>query len=206
MKDGAMNKKIPIDAIKKNPNNPRIIKDDKFKKLVESVKAFPEMLDIRPIVVNADMVVLGGNMRLAACKAAGLKEVPIIDASHLTEEQQREFIIKDNVSGGEWDWEMLGNEWDISQLDAWGLDTVQDTFGDTSTDRDGQGVSSTWEQVDKSEFSPVKIGTIETKITNELFTQLENLLTYLSENGTPVYSAIESVIKYGVDYVENSGN
>jgi ParB-like chromosome segregation protein Spo0J len=113
---------VKISEVKSNPNNPRIIKDDKFKKLVESVKTFPEMLNIRPIVVNSDMVVLGGNMRLRACKEAGLKEIPIIKADTLTPEQQSEFIIKDNVSGGEWDWDMLANEWNAEELDAWGLD------------------------------------------------------------------------------------
>jgi site-specific DNA-methyltransferase (adenine-specific) len=114
--------KVKISEVKVNPNNPRLIKDDKFTKLVQSIKDFPEMLDIRPIVVNADMVVLGGNMRLKACKEAGLKEVPIIIADNLTEEQQREFLIKDNVSGGEWDWEALVNEWDVEELETWGLD------------------------------------------------------------------------------------
>jgi DNA modification methylase len=114
--------KISISTVKSNPNNPRVIKDDKFRKLVQSIKDFPEMLEIRPIVVNQDMIVLGGNMRLKACKEAGLKEVPIIHADNLTEEQQREFIIKDNVSGGEWDWELLANEWDTELLDEWGLD------------------------------------------------------------------------------------
>ncbi|CAB4151400.1 COG0863 DNA modification methylase [uncultured Caudovirales phage] len=115
-------KKTKISEVKLNPNNPRLIKDDKFKKLVQSIKDFPEMLDIRPIVVNADMVILGGNMRFKACKEAGLKEVPIIIADNLTEEQQREFLIKDNTSGGEWDFEMLANEWDVDQLDEWGLE------------------------------------------------------------------------------------
>jgi DNA modification methylase len=115
-------RKVKISEVKSNPNNPRQIKDDKFAKLVKSIKDFPEMLDIRPIVVNADMVVLGGNMRFKACKEAGLKEVPIIVAENLTDEQQKEFIIKDNVSGGEWDWDMLANEWEVEQLDAWGLD------------------------------------------------------------------------------------
>jgi site-specific DNA-methyltransferase (adenine-specific) len=115
-------RKVKISEVKANPNNPRIIKDDKFAKLVKSVQDFPEMLDIRPIVVNADMVVLGGNMRFKACKEAGLKEVPIIVAENLTDEQQKEFIIKDNVSGGEWDWDMLANEWEVEQLDEWGLD------------------------------------------------------------------------------------
>ena len=114
--------KVSINTVKANPNNPRVIKDDKFRKLVQSIKDFPEMLEIRPIVVNQDMIVLGGNMRLKACKEAGLKEVPIIHADNLTEEQQREFIIKDNVSGGEWDWELLANEWDTELLDEWGLD------------------------------------------------------------------------------------
>jgi DNA modification methylase len=113
---------LPILAIKPNPNNPRVIKDDKFDKLVASIKEFPKMLEIRPIVVNDDMIVLGGNMRLKACKAAGLKEVHVIKASELTEEEQRQFIIKDNVSGGEWDWDMLANEWDVEQLEEWGLD------------------------------------------------------------------------------------
>jgi hypothetical protein len=113
---------VKISEVKSNPNNPRIIKDDKFKKLVESVKTFPEMLNIRPIVVNSDMVVLGGNMRLRACKEAGLKEIPIIKADTLTPEQQSEFIIKDNVSGGEWDWDMLANEWNADELNDWGLD------------------------------------------------------------------------------------
>jgi ParB-like chromosome segregation protein Spo0J len=114
--------KTKISEVKLNPNNPRLIKDDNFKKLVQSIKDFPEMLDIRPIVVNADMVILGGNMRFKACKEAGLKEVPIIIADNLTEEQQREFLIKDNVSGGEWDFEMLGNEWDVDELTDWGLE------------------------------------------------------------------------------------
>lgn len=112
----------PIDKIQSNPNNPRIIKDDKFEKLVKSIKEFPQMLEIRPIVVNDDMIVLGGNMRLKACEEAGLKEIPVIKASNLTEEQQREFIIKDNVGFGEWDWDNLANTWDAEQLQEWGVD------------------------------------------------------------------------------------
>ena len=114
--------KTKISLIKTNPNNPRLIKDDKFKKLVKSIKEFPEMLSIRPIVVNEDNIVLGGNMRLKACKEAGLKEIPIIKTSDLTAEQQREFIIKDNVGFGEWDWEMISAEWDVDKVEEWGLD------------------------------------------------------------------------------------
>jgi len=113
---------VKINEVKSNPNNPRIIKDDKFKKLVASIKELPQMLELRPIVVNEDMIVLGGNMRLKACKEAGLKEVPIIKATDLSEEQQRAFIIKDNVGFGEWDWDALANEWDAELLIEWGLD------------------------------------------------------------------------------------
>ncbi len=113
---------IPISKVKANPNNPRIIKDEKFKKLVKSIQEFPQMLEIRPIVVNEEMIVLGGNMRLKACQEAGLKEVHIIKASDLTEEQQKEFIIKDNVGFGEWDWNDLANNWDSDKLEEWGLD------------------------------------------------------------------------------------
>jgi len=113
---------VQINQVKANPNNPRIIKDDKFAKLVKSINEFPQMLNLRPIVVNDNMVVLGGNMRLKACKEAGLKEIPIIKASELTEQQQKEFIVKDNVGYGEWDWNDLANNWDAEQLQDWGLD------------------------------------------------------------------------------------
>jgi len=114
--------KIKISEVKLNPSNPRLIKDDKFKKLVQSIKDFPEMLEIRPIVVNKEMIILGGNMRYKACKEAGLKEIPVIIADNLTEEQQREFLIKDNTSGGEWDFDALNTGWDIEELKEWGLD------------------------------------------------------------------------------------
>jgi DNA modification methylase len=116
-----MTKFVKINDVKLNPNNPRIIKDDKFKKLVTSIKEFPEMLNIRPIVVNKDMIILGGNMRYKACIEAGIKEIPVI-VTDLSEEKQREFLIKDNTSGGEWDWEILVKEWDTAQLNDWGLD------------------------------------------------------------------------------------
>jgi ParB-like chromosome segregation protein Spo0J len=113
---------VKITQVRPNENNPRFIKDYKFKKLVTSIKEFPEMLKLRPIVVNNEMVVLGGNMRLKACKEAGLKEVWILKAEELTEAQQREFIVKDNVGFGDWDWDVLANEWNTEQLQDWGLD------------------------------------------------------------------------------------
>ena len=113
--------KISPHKIKLNPDNPRFIRDESFNKLVQSIKDFPEMLELRPIVVNEQMVVLGGNMRLRACKEAGLKEVPYIVA-HLTEQEEKEFIIKDNIGFGDWDWDLIANEWEVDLLDDWGLD------------------------------------------------------------------------------------
>ena len=114
--------RVDIRQVRPNPNNPRVIKDGKFQKLVKSITELPQMLELRPIVVNKDMIVLGGNMRLKACEAAGLKEVPVVFADNLTPEQEMEFIIKDNSSFGEWDWDLLANEWDVDQLQDWGID------------------------------------------------------------------------------------
>jgi DNA modification methylase len=137
--------KTKITDVKLNPNNPRLIKDDKFKKLVQSIKDFPEMLDIRPIVVNKDMIILGGNMRFRACKEAGVKEIPVI-ITDLSEEKQREFLIKDNTSGGEWDWDMLANEWDTDELEAWGLDLpVFDIKDEGTAEEDNYEVPDTIE-------------------------------------------------------------
>jgi len=111
-----------INEIKPNPNNPRIIKDDKFKKLVKSIQDFPQMLELRPIVIDENNIVLGGNMRLKACIEAGLTDVPVKQAKELTEEQKKEFIVKDNVGYGEWDWDDLANNWDEQLLTEWGLD------------------------------------------------------------------------------------
>ncbi len=111
----------PLKTLKANPNNPRVIRDEKFKKLVKSIKEFPEMLEARPVVVNPDMVVLGGNMRLKALREAGVEEAPVYVASW-DEVKQRQFIIKDNVGFGEWDWDALANEWNEEELQEWGLD------------------------------------------------------------------------------------
>jgi DNA modification methylase len=139
--------KVNIKEVKSNTANPRIIKDGKFKQLVQSIKEFPEMLELRPIVVNADMVVLGGNMRLKACIDAGLKEVPIIIADSLDEAKQKEFIIKDNVGFGEWDWNVLANEWEVEELAAWGLDLPLDFEDETEID----AVEDDFEQPDTIE-------------------------------------------------------
>ena len=111
-----------ISQIKPNPENPRVIKDHKFKQLVESIKSFPQMLELRPIVIDENNVVLGGNMRLKACIEAGLTDVPVVQAKDLTDLQKKEFIVKDNVGYGEWDWDDLANNWDEQLLTEWGLD------------------------------------------------------------------------------------
>lgn len=119
---------IDIKQIKKNPENPRIIKNDKFDKLVKSIEEFPEMLNIRPIVVDENYVVLGGNMRLRACQKAGLKQVPVIKVDNLTTEQKKEFVIKDNSNFGEWDWTVLNSDWDLKLLDDWGIDVSKKSY------------------------------------------------------------------------------
>jgi hypothetical protein len=116
---------MKLTEIKSNPNNPRVIKDHKFEKLKKSISEFPKMMELRPMVINEDNIVLGGNMRLKALKDLGYKEVPeewVKRASDLTEEETRRFIIADNVGFGEHDWEMLANEWNTEELEDWGLE------------------------------------------------------------------------------------
>lgn len=113
---------MKVSDIKLNPDNPRIIKDDNFKKLVKSMQEFPEMAEVRPVVINEDNVILGGNMRFKAMVEAGWDDIPVTKVKGWTKEQEQEFIIKDNISGGEWDWDSLANEWDAELLDEWGLD------------------------------------------------------------------------------------
>jgi hypothetical protein len=148
-----------------NTENPRIIKDDKFKKLVQSIKDFPEMLEIRPIVVNNEMMILGGNMRLKAIQEIGLKEVPIIKAENLTEQQQREFLIKDNVGFGEWDWDALANDWEYKELVDWALDVPKmldpEQFGEDFSLADG----------DKSPFQQITF-----TLADEQATQIKNAI------------------------------
>lgn len=148
-----------------NTENPRIIKDDKFKKLVQSIKDFPEMLEIRPIVVNNEMMILGGNMRWKAIQEIGIKEVPIIKAENLTEQQQREFLIKDNVGFGEWDWDALANDWDYKELNDWALDLPKmldpEQFGEDFSLADG----------DKSPFQQMAF-----TLADEQATQIKNAI------------------------------
>jgi len=154
---------MKLSEIKSNPNNPRVIKDHKFEKLKKSISEFPKMMELRPMVINEDNIVLGGNMRLKALKDLGYKEVPeewVKRASDLTEEETRRFIIADNVGFGEHDWEMLANEWDNEELQDWGLDIPNINLQDE-------------EYTTKIE-SPI----YETKLVKPLETNLYNLDRY----------------------------
>ena len=172
--NGIVKTTLKVSEIKNNPNNPRLIKDDKFKKLVQSLKQLPIMLEKRPVIIDENNVIIGGNMRHKAAKEAGLKEVPVetftrddaernnIEAKKLNpdyidksyEEQVKEMVIKDNVSGGEWDWDLLANEWDAEELDEWGLDTPDDWGDDKEVDEDEAP------EVDESEPPKSKLGEI----------------------------------------------
>lgn len=123
--------KLKITEIKPNPDNPRLIKDEKYHKLVQSLKDFPEMAEVREVVVNKDHIILGGNMRFKAMQEAGWTEIPvkIVDWS---EDKQKEFVIKDNSSFGEWDWDIIANQYELEDLNMWGVDLPNsDNFNPT---------------------------------------------------------------------------
>lgn len=167
--------KVKLSNIKPNPNNPRYIRDEKFEKLKQSIQEFPEMLKLRPIIVDDDMVVLGGNMRLKALTELGIDEVEIIKAKDLTEKQKAEFIVKDNVGFGEWNWDILANEWDNELLTDWGLDVVK---------YDWDNLDYIDKDIDKPELK--SNNKIEVVIPSELIDEIDNikdsLQQYLSEN------------------------
>lgn len=170
-----MKQQVNVAMLKPNETNPRYIKDSKFKKLIKSIKEFPEMMEKRPIVVDENMVVLGGNMRLEAAKAAGLFEVWIDVAEGWSEQKKREFIVKDNVGFGEWDWDILGNDWQSEELKEWGLDVWQpeedvdysilDDLGeldDKVSDMEGNVKSAIQIEFESEDYEPAK------KIISEL--------------------------------------
>lgn len=186
-----------ISEIKANPNNPRIIKDDKFAKLVKSIKEFPKMLEIRPIVVNDDMVVLGWNMRLKACKEAGLKEVHIVRASDLTEQEQREFIIKDNSGFGEWDMDMLANEWSDCPLADWGLDIDTPKEVDAEKELIEDIIPEDDEEIFVQEWDIYKLGN-HTLMCGDSMSE-ENIKTLLKGKNKAITHCISDP-PYGISY------
>ena len=163
--------KVKINSIKTNPKNPRLIKDDKFKKLVKSIQEFPQMLELRPIVVDENNIILGGNMRYKACIEAGLKEIFILKAEDLTEEQKDEFIVKDNVGFGEWDWDILANEWDTDKLQDWGLD-LPIYFNDS----DELGTDFNLPEGDKAPFQQMTF-----TLADEQAEQIKNAITDIKQ-------------------------
>ncbi len=143
---------LKVSDIKSNPDNHRLIKDSAFKKLVTSLKNFPEMATVRPIVINMDNVILGGNMRFRAMKEAGWKEIPVTQVDW-SEDKQREFIIKDNVSGGEWDNDLLANEWDLDLLEEWGLELpVSQIYGEDEEFTENETSNDVIIQLTKEEY------------------------------------------------------
>jgi len=138
---------VSLDSIHKNPDNPRVIKDEKFKKLCQSIKEDSCFMGLRPIIYDETGMILGGNMRYEACKFLELKETPAINVNDLTEDQKKRFIIKDNISNGEWYWDVLANEWNVSDLEEWGLDVPKIDIDD-AIDLDGDGNGGKKEQIE----------------------------------------------------------
>lgn len=168
-----MTTKVNIAKIKPNEENPRFITDGKFKKLVNSIKSFPEMLEVRPLVVDENMVVLGGNMRLKALKSAGVFEVPIKQISGWSKEKKKEFIIKDNVGYGQWDWDIIANDWELIKLNEWGLDTpVFDADISNTNDYTGLDVDSKLEKFLDAKIKSLTIP-FETNEFDEVVLRLE---------------------------------
>ena len=164
--------------LKSNPNNPRLIKDDKFKKLCTSIEQFPKMMELRPIIIDENNIILGGNMRFNALKHLGYKELPaewVKQASELTEEQKQEFIVKDNVGFGEWDWDILANEWDAEKLEEWGLELPisGDAFGTDFSLPDG----------DKAPFQQMTF-----TLADEQAVQIENALADIKQTDEYKYA------------------
>ena len=190
-----MIKKVNIKEIKHNEFNPRYINETKFEKLVKSIKNFPQMLEKRPIVVDENMTVLGGNMRLKACEKSGLKKVHVIVAEDWSEEQKQEFIIKDNVSFGQWDWDILANNWDSANVVEWGLDLPKwenDLDFEMNTD-----IDESLEYPDDVEQSHVKLVQVFLNTQTELvFREMElEIRSFLNTDNLSdtVYEAVKKI-------------
>jgi len=189
-----MKQQVKLYKIKGNPNNPRIIKNDKFKKLVKSIQEFPEMLEKRPIIVDEDLMVLGGNMRLKASKDAGLKEVWIDIAEGWTKEQKDEFVVKDNVNFGDWEWDILANEWDSVQLSEWGLD-VWENHDDTIVEDDNiytRKIEAPTYEPKNEKPKPNEL--YETKKVEELIEKIQALKLHKTEQAFLIYAAYRHTV------------
>lgn len=195
-----MRKKVNIKEIIPNKENPRFISDNKFEKLVQSIKDFPEMLEKRPLVVDEDMVVLGGNMRLKALQKAGLKEITIDIAEGWTEEQKKQFIIKDNVGFGQWDWDVLANTYDLEELNSWGLDLEGFDYNESDFDEDFSLNIKDKENIQKANFtlSDEQINFIKEKIKDikksEEFKYVETFGN-INDNGNALYLIVQQWVQ-----------
>lgn len=202
--------KTSINKIKANPNNPRVIKDYAFKKLVDSIKQFPEMLEKRPIVIDENNMILGGNMRYKAALEAGLKDISVIIADDWSENQKKEFIIKDNVGYGEWDWDVLANEWNEQQLDDWNL-TTPDMFQDITEDDDDDIYSKKINAplYEPNNKKPNISELIDLKKYNDLITEIEKTSLNEEEKNLLKLASARHIIFYFdkiADYYAHSKN
>ena len=150
---------MKLSSLKYQKANPRIIKDERFYKLKKSIEEFPKMLELRPMIYNpSTMEVMGGNMRLKALRELGHKDIPdnwIKSAESLTEDERKRFIIVDNVGFGEWDWNILEDDWDSEELTDWGLEL--DGFEDVEEDHELKEDDTDLSDELKESFRPVKI-------------------------------------------------
>jgi hypothetical protein len=201
-------KTIALNTLEPNDRNPRKITDEALQKLCESIERDPQFMELRPIVVDENNVILGGNQRYRACLKLGKETVPaswVKVATGLTDEQRKRFIIVDNGPegmSGDWDAELLKIDWDVPELSALGLDNLLveldanvEPFGDTSTDRDGQGVASTWESCQKTGAAPVRIGPMESRVKVEIAQRIvEKCEQEFNANGTPIHQTLEAML------------
>lgn len=185
-----MIQKVKIETVFPNVLNPRTIKKDKFEKLVKSIKEFPEMLELRPIVVNSDMNIIGGNMRFKACQEIGLKEVYIIKAENLTKEQVQQFVIKDNVGFGEWDWDILANTWDTKELAEWGMDVWQPEEDVDYSILDDEDVSS-----ELSDMTDGVKKAIQIEFEAEHYEEAQQLVKFWRDSGAYIGAMIIEYLK-----------
>ena len=182
MKPNAQVEYRPIKDLKELPGNPRIIKKDQFEKLKQSIKDNADYFEARPIILSdrtGELVILAGNQRYKAAKALGLKEVPTILLPNLTEEREKEIIIRDNVENGDWDWDTLFNEWDTDKLQEWGVTNIKQSI------QDEKDIAENPPTIVTSFITFDYSDEIQLAITDETATALmEQMVQYKQEKGT----------------------
>lgn len=193
---------MKLSEIRPNPNNPRVLRDDKFQKLKKSIGDFPKMMELRPIVVDDEGVILGGNMRFRALQDIYGKNGEIPDewvkrAADLTEDEKRQFVIKDNAAFGEWDWDMLANEWDAEELAEWGIDAPSEF----AVNADDYGTEFELPSGEKSDICTISflLQTKQRDVVNQAITDAKHLeeFKYIetfgnsNKNGNALYLIIQ---------------